>query len=369
MTKTDKDYYAILGVDAKANSETIKKAYRKLAKRYHPDANAGNPRASERFKEVGEANAILSDPRKRAKYDQMRKLGAFSFGGARPEPRPGAQESTSFSFEDLGGLGGFSDIFSSLFDRGRKEESRRPAKPARGAQVDYTVEVPFLVAARGGKVPISVPISEECVTCKGSGGDPHATWSNCDECNGSGTVSFGQGGFAVSRPCPACVGRGKKADKTCAACGADGKVHQNRSIQLSVPAGVDNESKVRLTGQGERGTKGGAPGDLVITFKVKPHRFFRREGNDIHVTVPVNLVQATLGSRIRVSTISGGKAVVRIPPGTQPGTRFKLPGQGISREGRAGDQYVEVKVAVPDSLTEEQRDQIRDFAESAGLKW
>ena len=369
MTTADKDYYAILGVDPKADAEAIKKAYRKLAKQYHPDANQGNPRASERFKEVGEANSVLSDPRKRAKYDQMRKLGAFGFGGPRPGARPAGQPSSNFSFEDLGGLGGFSDIFSSIFDRGRKEEARRPSGPARGTNIDYTVEVPFLVAARGGKVPISVPINEECATCGGSGGAPGTTWKKCGECGGAGTVSFGQGGFAVSRPCPACVGRGERPETECGACGGEGKIHQKRNIQVSVPAGVDTGSRVRLTGQGERGTKGGPPGDLVITFKVLPHRFFRREGTDIHVTVPINMVQATLGSKIRVSTISGRKVVLRVPPGTQPGTRFRIRGQGISREGRRGDQYVEVRVDVPETLTEEQQGQIREFADSAGLKW
>lgn len=369
MTTADKDYYAILGVDAKADAETIKKAYRKLAKRYHPDANPNNPKVSERFKEVGEANSILSDPRKRAKYDQMRKLGAFGFGGARAGARPGTQQSTSFSFEDLGGLGGFSDIFSSIFDRGKKEENRKPAGPAKGADVEETVEVPFMVAATGGKVSVSVQINEECATCGGSGGAPGTTWKQCEECRGSGSVSFGQGGFAVSRPCPACVGRGRRAEKVCGACSGDGKIHQSRNIEVSVPAGVDTGSRVRLTGQGERGTKGGAPGDLVIAFKVAPHRFFRREGNDIHVTVPVNMVQATLGSRIRVSTISGRKVVLRVPPGTQPGTRFRIRGQGIGREGRRGDQYVEMKVEVPESLTEEQQEQIQGFAESAGMKW
>lgn len=366
---TDKDYYAILGVDPKADDDAIKKAYRRLAKKYHPDANPDSPRAAERFKEIGEANGILSDPARRKKYDQMRKLGAFGFRGARPGSRPGAQTSSSFSFEDLGGLGGFSDIFSSLFDRGRKGQARKPAGPAKGANVDYTAEVPFMVAATGGKISISVPFNEECATCRGSGGAPGSAWKTCAECRGKGSVSFGQGGFAVNRPCPACMGRGEATDKVCGACAGTGKVHQNRKIQVSVPAGVNPGAKVRLTGQGERGQKGGAPGDLIITFKILPHRFFAREGNDIIVTVPLNLAQAALGSRIRVGTISGRKVVLRIPPGTQPGTRFRIKGQGIEREGRKGDQYVEVKVEVPDSLTEEQEQQIRDFADAAGLKW
>ena len=369
MTQPTKDYYAVLGVDEKADQEAIKKAYRRLAKRHHPDANQGNPRAAERFKEVGEANGVLSDPKKRKKYDQMRKLGAFGFGGTRgPGTRPSPQGSSSFSFEDLGGLGGFSDIFSSIFDRGKKQ-SPRPGGPSKGKDIEYGVEVSFMTAAQGGKVTISVPVNEECATCRGSGGAPGTAWNTCTECKGTGSVSFGQGGFAVNRPCPACLGRGERPDKECAACDGTGKIHQDRKIQVSVPAGVQTGSKVRLTGQGERGRKGGAPGDLVITFKVKEHAFFRREDNDIHVTVPVNLAQAALGSRIRVATISGRRVVLRIPPGTQPGTRFRIRGQGIRRKGRTGDQYVEVKVAVPEALTEEQAEQFREFAEASGMKW
>ena len=369
MTQPTKDYYAVLGVDEKADQEAIKKAYRRLAKRYHPDANPDSPRAAERFKEVGEANGVLSDPKKRKKYDQMRKLGAFGFRGTRsPGTRPSPQGSSGFSFEDLGGLGGFSDIFSSIFDRGKKQDPK-PGGPSKGEDVEYGVEVSFMTAAQGGKVTISVPINEECATCRGSGGAPGTAWNKCTECRGTGSVSFGQGGFAVNRPCPACLGRGERADNECAACDGGGKVHQDRKIQVSVPAGVQTGSKVRLTGQGERGRKGGAPGDVVITFKVKEHAFFRREDNDIHVTVPVNLAQAALGSRIRVATISGRRVVLRIPPGTQPGTRFRIRGQGIRRKGRTGDQYVEVKVTVPESLTEEQAEQFREFADASGMKW
>ena len=369
MTKADKDYYAILGVDEKADDDAIKKAYRKLAKQYHPDANPGNPQAAERFKEVGEANGVLSDPQKRKKYDQMRKLGAFGFGGPRAGPRPEATSTPGFSFEDLGGLGGFSEIFSSIFDRGRKSQPSRPSGPSRGEHVELDVAVPFMTAVKGGKVAVSVSIHEECATCLGSGGAPGTTWKKCAECKGSGSVSFGQGGFAVNRPCPACMGRGEKPDKECGACGGSGKVHQKRKIQVSVPVGVQSGAKVRLTGQGERGQKGGAPGDLIITFKVEPHRFFQREGADIQVTVPINLAQAALGSRIRVGTIWGKKVVLRIPAGTQPGTRFRIAGQGINRDGKTGDQYVEIKVEIPESLTEEQETRIREFATEAGMKW
>lgn len=369
MTKTDKDYYAILGVDEKADAAAIKRAYRALAKKYHPDANSGDPSAAERFREVGEANGVLSDPRKRKKYDQMRKLGAFGFGTARAGSQPDPPASPGFSFEDLGGLGGFSEIFSSIFDRNRRNRPPKPSGPSKGEHVEYEVEVPFMTAAKGGKVPVTVPISEECAACLGSGGAPGTGWSKCGECKGSGSVSFGQGGFSVKRPCPACMGRGDKPDRRCGACPGSGKVHQNRKIQVSVPAGVGNDARVRLTGQGERGHGGGAPGDLIVTFKVKRHRFFRREGGDINVTVPINLAQATLGSRIRVGTIWGRKVVLRIPAGTQPGTRFRIAGQGIARDGKTGDQYVEIRVEIPESLSEEQEARIREFAASAGLSW
>ncbi len=369
MTKADKDYYAILGVEEKADDAAIKKAYRRLAKQYHPDANPGNPQAAERFKEVGEANGVLSDPQKRRKYDQMRKLGAFGFGGPKGGSRPEATAQQGFSFEDLGGLGGFSEIFSSIFDRGRKSQPSRSTGPLRGDHVELDVDVPFMKSVKGGGVPVSVSIHEECATCLGSGGAPGTTWKKCAECKGSGSVSFGQGGFAVNRPCPACMGRSERPAKECASCGGSGKVHQKRKIQVSVPVGVQSGAKVRLTGQGERGRKGGAPGDLIITFKVEPHRFFEREGADIHVTVPINLAQATLGSRIRVGTIWGKRVVLRVPAGTQPGTRFRIAGQGISRDGRTGDQYVQIKVEIPESLTEEQEARIREFAKAADMKW
>ena len=360
----DKNYYALLGIDEKADQEAIKKAYRRLAKKYHPDANPNNPRAAERFKDIGEANAVLSDPAKRKKYDQMRKQGPFGFRGARPGSRPDQQTSSGFSFEDIAG-----DIFSSFLDLRRKARPRRPSGPARGSNVEHTAEVPFMVAARGGRITVSVPIREECATCAGSGGAPDAAWKACSECRGSGNVSFGQGGFAVKRPCPACMGRGEATDQPCGACDGGGKVDQTRTTEVSVPAGAASGAKVRLTGKGQRGRRGGAPGDLIITLKVLSDNFFRREGNDVHVTVPINLAQAALGSRIRVRTISGGRVVLRIPPGTQPGTRFRIRGQGIEREGSRGDQFVEVKLEVPDKLSEEQERQIREFADSTGMKW
>jgi molecular chaperone DnaJ len=376
MATATKDFYEILGVKDSASQQQIKKAYRKLAKQHHPDANPGNPKAAERFKEIGEAYSVLSDPDKRKNYDQMKRLGAFGFGrsGARgPFTRSeGGYSSTQpgggFSFEDLSGFGGLSDLFTSIFDRGRREPQRGRG-PEKGRNVEYVVEIGFETAVRGGRVSISVPITEECATCGGSGETPGTGAKSCGECKGSGTVSFGQGGFAVKRPCPACMGRGTIPEKPCSPCQGTGTVRQSRKIQVTVPRGVEPGSKVRLTGQGERGTKGGQPGDLIITFKVKEHRFFRREGLNLEVTIPINIAQASLGSKVRVRTIDGKKVLLRIPPGTQSGTRFRVRGQGVQKDGRVGDLFVEVKVEVPEGLNSDGQRLMEELAASAELKY
>ena len=380
---TAKDYYNILGVPEGAAQDDIKKAYRKLAKKYHPDANAGDPAASDKFKEVGEAYAVLSDEAKRKQYDTMRRnpFGNFGFGGAgaRPgSPRPGSGGTAhpgdaGFTFEDLGDLGGLGDIFSSIFDRGGKRKQQRAGGPGartvRGRDVEYLVEIAFGVAVRGGKVQLTVPMTDDCNVCNGTGAAPGARLQTCSECRGTGNVTFGQGGFAVSRPCPACLGRGQVPSERCSACNGSGQVSADRQIVLTVPAGVDNGSKLRLSGQGEKGGAGAAPGDLLITFKVQPHHFFRRDGLDIHCTVPINVAQATLGSKIRVRTVDDRKVALKVPPGTQSGTRFRIPGQGVEKSGRRGDQYVQVKVEVPAKLTEEQERMMKEFAEAGGLKY
>jgi molecular chaperone DnaJ len=373
MAAAKKDFYEVLGVPEKASASDIKKAYRKLAKQYHPDANPGNPQAAERFKEIGEAYSVLSNAEKRKQYDNMRRLGAFGFGPGASTSRPGAggfQSEPGFSFEDLqGGFGNLSDLFTSLFDRGKKGgQAPRKRGPQQGQHVEYVVEIPFLVAAQGGKVSLEVAMTEECATCGGSGAKPGTSLKTCSECGGSGNVSFGQGGFAVKRPCPACFGRGKIPRTPCPSCGGRGTVRQSRKIQINVPEGVDTGSKVRLTGQGERGRDGGKPGDLIITFRVQPHRFFRRDGLNIHVTVPINIVQATLGSKIRVNTIHDKKVVLKIPTGTQNGTRFRIRGQGVRKGDRVGDQYVETKVEVPDKLSEAEQKAMEEFAQASGMK-
>jgi molecular chaperone DnaJ len=367
-----KDFYQVLGVSDSASQEEIKKAYRRLAKQYHPDANPNNPKASERFKEVSEAHSTLSDPEKRKQYDQMRRYGAFDGMPRRPQragasrgggaPDFGEAGGQAFEFGDLGGLG---DIFSSIFGRGRggREETR-------GADtLEAVVEVPFRVAMLGGKVPVTLPITEACPTCSGSGGAPGATWSTCPECNGRGTISFGQGNFAVNRPCPQCRGRGRIPSQPCPTCRGAGELRTERRVTITVPSATDTGDRVLLRGQGQGNGQGTPPGDLVITFQVQPDRFFRREGLDIVADVPINLAQATLGTRLRVRTLDGKKVLLRIPPGTQPGRRFRIKGQGLEKNGRRGDQLVGIQVTVPDQLSPEQQEMMKRFADSAGLKY
>lgn len=378
MATAAKDFYRILGVAENASADEIKKAYRKLAKQYHPDANPNDESASERFKEVSEAYSVLSDDAKRKQYDEMRRYGAFSgVGSARPgrgggfSTAPGgggAAGSGGFSFDDLGGLGGLGDLFSSIFDVGGKKRGKAQGQQ-RGQNVEYAVEIPFELAARGGKLPITVPITENCATCGGNGAAPGTSLAQCTECRGSGQVTFGQGGFAVSRPCPLCLGRGVIPTTPCPTCKGQGRLRQNKQIQVTVPAGVDSDSRLRLTGQGEPGAGGGGRGDLLLTFRVQPHRFFTREGLDLHCTVPINVAQATLGSRVRVRTVDGKHVVLRVPAGTQSGTRFRIKGQGVEKAGTRGDQYVQVKITVPEQLDEQEEQLMRQFAEAADLKF
>ncbi len=370
----DKDYYGVLGVPGSATPDQIKKAYRKLAKRYHPDANPGDKSAGERFKEVSEAYSVLSDSAKRKQYDMLRKYGAFSGArargsgtaqrggaGARPGAAPRYEE---MDFGDLG-LGSLGDLFSSIFGG----ERRRRGEPERGESVETVVSIPFRVAALGGKVPITVPVTEACGTCGGSGAAPGSTLSTCAECRGSGTVSFGYGGFAVKRPCPACRGRGKVAAQRCPACQGVGEVRLEKRLMINVPPGTDTGTKIRLKGHGPRGTGGAPAGDLLVSFQVEPDRFFRRDGLDVHCSVSINIAQAMLGSKLRVRTLDGRHVVLKVPAGTQPGRMFRIKGQGIEKGGARGDQIVEIQVEIPAKLSPEQEAVVKSWAEAAGLKY
>ena len=356
-----KDYYQVLGVAETATVDEIKKAFRRLAKQYHPDRNPNNAQAAERFKEVNEAHDVLSDPDKRKRYDQLRRYGAYAGagrGGSAGVPGAGGVD---FDLSDLGSFGGLGDLFSTIFGRRGTSGAERLDDEE---EIETTVSIPFRVAALGGKVPVTLPMAEVCPTCNGSGAAPGATVSTCPECRGRGVISFGQGGFAVNRPCPVCRGKGKVPSERCHTCGGSGEVRVEKRLMITVPPGTEDGTKLRLRGQGSKGR-----GDVVVMLQVEPDRFFRRDGLDVVCTVPVNLAQALLGSKIKVKTLDGRRVVLRIPPGTKPGQKFRIAGQGIEKNGRRGDQYVEVQVDIPEHLTPEQEAAMKAFAERSGMRY
>lgn len=367
-----RDFYQVLGVPDSASAEEIKKAYRRLAKQYHPDANPNNAQAAERFKEISEAHGVLSDADKRKQYDQMRRLGAFDAasggfrrGGAGQRPGPGAGSAGAqpdFDFSDFGNFG-LGDIFSSIFGKGRREDT------ASAPEVETVVEIPFRVAALGGKVPVRLAVNETCSTCTGTGAAPGAKVSTCPECNGRGTVTFGQGGFAVNRPCPQCRGKGKIPSTPCPTCAGAGEVRTEREVLITVPPGTESGAKVRLRGQGKGGAPGAPAEDLLVVFQVQQDRFFKRDGLDVICEVPINLAQAVFGTRLRVRTLDGKKVVLKVPAGTQPGRKFRVKGLGIEKGGKKGDQLVQVQVQVPEKLTPEQEDLLKKFAEAGGMAY
>lgn len=377
-----KDFYAVLGVSEKATADEVKKQYRRLAKQHHPDSNKGDARSGERFKEISEAYNVLGDAKKRAQYDEMRRLGAFGdfvrrpgggatggFRGAGPRPgaRSGAGTPPKFEEFDVGGFGGLGDLFSSMFGAGGQRQ--RPSEPEKGQSIETTLEVPFRVAAVGGKVPVELEVNEECAVCGGSGAAKGAKVSSCPECGGRGSISFGQGGFAVSRPCPMCLGKGSVASEKCHNCEGLGAKRERKKVLITVPPGTDTDGKIRLKGQGGRGVRGGPSGDLVITFKVEPDKFYSRDGLDLIAHVPVNIVQATLGSKVSVKTLDEKKVTIGIPAGTPSGKRFRVRGQGIEKDGKKGDLLVEVRVDAPQELSPEAKAAMEAFAHEAGLKY
>jgi len=356
-----KDYYQVLGVAETATVDEIKKAFRRLAKQYHPDRNPNNTQAAERFKEINEAHDVLSDPDKRKRYDQLRRYGAYAGagrGGSAGAPGAGGVD---FDLSDLGSFGGLGDLFSTIFGRRGTSGAERLDDEE---EIETTVSIPFRVAALGGKVPVTLPMAEVCPTCNGNGAAPGATVSTCPECRGRGVISFGQGGFAVNRPCPVCRGKGKVPSERCHTCGGSGEVRVEKRLMITVPPGTEDGTKLRLRGQGSKGR-----GDVVVMLQVEPDRFFRRDGLDVVCTVPVNLAQALLGSKIKVKTLDGRRVVLRIPPGTKPGQKFRIAGQGIEKNGRRGDQYVEVQVDIPEHLTPEQEAAMKAFAERSGMRY
>lgn len=354
-----KDYYELLGVSRTASDDEIKKAFRKLARKYHPDVNRDNPKeAEEKFKEVNEAYEVLSDQEKRAKYDQ--------FGHAAFDPASGGGGFGG------GGTGGFSDIFDMFFGGNSGFGfGGRNAGPERGADLRYDLEIPFEQAAFGTETEIQVPRTEDCSACQGSGAAPGTHPETCPQCRGTGQQQVAQntpfGRMVNVRTCDRCHGEGKIVKTPCKECHGKGKVRTKRKIKIKIPAGVDNGSRLRVAYEGEAGTRGGQPGDLYVYIFVKSHKLFTREGNDVICEIPVSFVQAALGDEIEVPTLDG-RVKLTVPEGTQTGTVFRLKDKGIPylRGNGRGDQHVKVKVVTPKKITERQRELLMEFARAGG---
>lgn len=357
-----RDYYEVLGVSKTATQDELKKAYRKLARKYHPDLNKDNPEAAEKFKECNEAYSVLSDEQKRAQYDQFGPE-AFENGGMGGGPGAGG-------FGGFGGFGGsgMEDIFDMFFGgQGRGGRSNN-AGPQRGADLRYDMEITFEEAAFGVEKEISLKRAERCEHCHGEGAEPGSKVETCPECHGSGYVRFTQntmfGQMVNERPCSRCHGEGKIISNPCKECGGSGTVKKTKKLKVKIPAGVDNGSRLRVGGEGEAGLKGGSSGDLYVYLYVKPHKFFERDGTTVLCEVPINIVQATLGAEIKVPTLDG-QVTMKVPEGTQPGKVMRLKGKGIPslRGGGRGDQLVRMKVVVPTKLTDKQKDALQKFAD------
>lgn len=357
-----KDYYDVLGVSKTATADEIKKAYRKLARQYHPDVNKDNPEAAEKFKEASEAYSVLSDEQKRAQYDQFGHA-AFENGGAGGAGGFGG-------FEGFGGFGGggMEDIFDMFFGGQGRGSRGSNAGPQRGADLRFDLEITFEEAAFGLEREISLYRDEQCPHCHGNGAELGSKVETCPECHGSGEIRFTQntmfGQMTNVRPCPKCHGEGKIISEPCKECRGQGTVKKNKKLKVKIPAGVDNGSRLRVAGEGEAGVKGGPSGDLYVYLYVKPHKFFERDGTTVYCEVPINIVQATLGDEIKVPTLDG-QVVMKVPEGTQPGKVLRLKGKGIPslRNSTRGDQLVRIKVVVPQKLNEKQKDALRKFAE------
>ena len=361
---TKRDYYDILGVGKSADATEIKKAYRKLAMKYHPDKNPGDKEAEEKFKEINEAYEVLSDETKRKNYDQFGHEGVNGqgFGGA------GGFGGQGFGgFDDI-----FGDIFGDMFGGGFGGGSRpRRRGPERGADIKQRINISFEEAAFGKKVQVKINRSEECDQCHGSGAKPGTSKKTCPTCHGSGQVQSVQrtpfGNIASTRTCSTCNGEGEVIDSPCSKCHGKGSIRKTKTIEVDIPAGIDNGQMIKLGGQGELGTRGGPRGDLYIEVNVQSHPLFTRDGYDVYLEMPITFAQATLGDKIQVPTLDG-KVEYEVPEGTQTGTVFRLKGKGIPKlkSNVRGDQYVKVTVEIPKKLNEKQKELVREFAKECG---
>jgi len=367
-----KDYYKILGVDRRASDEDIRKAYRRLARKYHPDVNPGDKNSEERFKDIQEAYGVLKDKKKRQMYDQF---GFYSESGPPPGAggwggRPGGFEFTGFDFSDFAGAGaggragdrsawgGFGDLFSQFFRADGRTQQRTDVKP--GEDLEYAVDIGFWDAIRGMNLPLRINRFVPCGQCHSAGnisGGPQV----CTECQGSGQVTQNVGSMQFTLTCPRCQGKGRLRN-VCSACRGEGRVSTTETVHVRIPAGVQSGSRLRVAGKGNAGLRGGKPGDLYIIARVGSHPLFQRKGDDIHVRVPVTVTEAVLGAKIEVPTIEG-KALLKIPPATDSGKVFRLRERGVynRRTNRRGDQYVEVKIVVPEVPDESSKKLLREF--------
>ena len=345
-----KDFYEVLGVNRDATEDEIKKAYRKLAMKHHPDRNPDNPKAEEHFKEAKEAYEILSDAQKRAAYDQ--------YGHAGVDPQAGG-----FGPGGPGGMGGFADAFSDIFGDifgGGGRQGRSTV--FRGADLRYNLELSLEDAARGAEVKIRIPAMEECASCHGTGAKPGTEPKQCPTCHGRGEVRVSQGFFSIQQTCPTCHGRGKVVAEPCQACQGAGRQKKSKTLSVKIPAGVDQDDRIRLTGEGEAGLNGGPPGDLYVVVNLKQHPMFQREGADLHCEMPISFATAALGGEIEIPTLDGS-AKIKIPPETQTGKVFRLRGKGIKgvRSNVNGDLLCHVVVETPVNLTARQKELLMEL--------
>jgi molecular chaperone DnaJ len=349
-----RDYYAVLGLEKGASEEELKKAYRRLAVKFHPDKNPGDKVAEENFKELGEAYEVLNDPQKRAAYDQY---GHVAFDRrASGSGRAGGFHDPFEVFREVFGGG---SIFEDLFGGGQQD----PSQSQRGGDLRYDMEISFEEASHGCEKEITVTKPERCDDCQGTGAEAGSRARNCPTCGGRGQVITSRGIFSIAQTCPQCQGAGRIIDKPCKTCRGNGRRERTSKIKLRIPAGVDSGSRLRSAGNGEAGWRGGPSGDLYVILHVKPHEIFQRDGDDLLCEVPVSFVQAALGTEIEVPTLDG-KTAVKVPPGTQPGTMFRLKGKGVKNiQGYGhGDLHVRVSVEVPSQLSSAQRTKLEEFA-------
>ena len=362
MAEQKRDYYEVLGVSRGASEDEIKKAYKKMARKYHPDLNPGDKTAEEKFKEVNEAYEVLSDADKKARYDQYGHAGVdpnFGAGGF------GGGFDGSFDFGDLG------DIFGSFFGGFGGGRRTNPNAPQRGESIRMSIAISFEEAAFGCEKAVTVERYETCDTCHGNGCAPGTSPEVCPDCHGTGTVQVRRqtpmGVFATSSPCPKCGGKGRIIHQPCKDCRGSGMVRKKKTIQASIPAGIDNGQTISIRGQGNAGKNGGPAGDLIVGVRIKPHPHFQREGTSVLCEAPITFTQAVLGAELEIPTIDG-KVKYTLPEGTQSGTTFRLKGKGIpSINGRGrGDQYVTVYIETPKNLNKEQKEALKKFAETMG---